>query len=87
MLSVFRIMFDLRSEKLPCRCNLQAQDCVRLLRLISFAKIVILDLVHETILSIKQHLGRVSNCRGSALSLAWMDHHWVLIHVDVLQKG
>ena len=79
-------MFDLRSEKLPCRCNLQAQDCVRLLRLISFAKIVIL-FVHETTFFIKQRPGRVPNCRGSALSLALMDHHWVLIHLDFLQKG
>ena len=69
VLGVSRTTFDLLSEKLPCRCNLPAQDCVRLLRQIS------------------QHLGRVSNCCGSAPSLAMMDRHRVLLHLDVHQKG
>ena len=48
-LRVFRIVFDLRSEKSLNRCNLAAQDCVRLLHLISPARIAILDLVLRTV--------------------------------------
>ena len=70
MLRVFRIKFDLRFEKSPCRCDLPAQDRVRVWHLISFAQIEVLDLVLETILPNEQHLGRVSNCCGDALSLA-----------------
>ena len=32
VLGVSRITFDPLSEKLPCRCNRPAQDCVRVLR-------------------------------------------------------
>ena len=80
-------MFDHRSEKFPCRCNLPAQDSVRLLRWILLAQIRILDLKHETILPNRQHLGRVSKCCGGAPSLVLIDRHWVLLHLDVVQKG
>ena len=32
VLGVSQITFNPLSKKLPCRCNLPAQDCVRLLR-------------------------------------------------------
>ena len=82
VLRVFRIMFDLLFEKLPCRGNLQAQDRVRWSRLILFAKIVILDLVLETIFSNKQHLGRVSICCNNELSSALANHRLVLLHLN-----
>ena len=60
-------LFDPRSEKLPCRCNLLAWDCVRLLHVTSFARPAILDLVLGIILSNEQHPDHVSNCCVSAL--------------------
>ena len=56
VLRVSRIMFDPLSEKLPCRCNLPAQDCVRLFRWIPSSKILIHDLAHETILPVNSIL-------------------------------
>ena len=53
-------MFDLRSEKSLCGCNLPAQDCVPLLHLISSARVAILDLVLGTILPNKRRLDHVS---------------------------
>ena len=87
MLGAFRVMFDLLFETLPCRRNLPAQECVRLSRQISFAKIVILDLVRETISSNKQHLDRISSCCGGAPSLVLIDRHWVLLNLAFLRKG
>ena len=60
--------FDLLSERLLCRCNLPAQDYVRLLHVISSARIEILDLVLGIILHNKRHPDYVSNCCDSALS-------------------
>ena len=67
-LRVFRIVFDLRSEKLLHRCNLPAQVCVRLLHLISSARIAFLDLVLGIMFPSKRHLDFVSNDCDSALS-------------------
>ena len=77
---------DLLFEKLPCRCNLQAQDRVQKSRLTLFAKIVTLDLVLETILSDTQHLRHVSNCCDNELSLALTNHRLVLLHPNFPQK-
>ena len=40
----------------------------------------------ETILPNEQHLGRVSNCCGDALSLALIFRLWVLLHLRFLKK-
>ena len=44
----------------------------------SFVQIAVLDLAYETALSIKQSIGRVSNCCGGAPSLVLIDRHRVL---------
>ena len=55
-------------QRFLCRCNLPAQDCVRLLHVISSARIAILDLVLWKILPRKRHPDHVSNCCDCALS-------------------
>ena len=61
VLGVFRILFDLLSVKLPKRCDQLAQDCVRLSRRISFAKIEIHGLVDGIILPKRRRPEHVSN--------------------------
>ena len=86
-LRFFRTVFDVRFEKLPCRCNSPAQECVRWLHSISSARIEILDLVLGTIFPNTRHLDHVSNCYDRALSWALWSHHWVLLHLDLPRKG
>ena len=69
------------------RFNLPAQDCVRLLHLISSARITILDHVLGTFLPNKRHLHRVSNCCDSALAWELWSHHSVLLHLDFQRNG
>ena len=68
-------------EKLLCRCNLPAQNCVQLRHGIWLARNVVLCLVRGTVLFNKQHLQYVSECCGNALSLVLTGRHRVLLHV------
>ena len=71
----FRSISFLRS----CRCKKPAQDYVRLLRWISFAKIVILDFAHGIILPNRRRPEYISNCCDSALFEELCSHHGVLL--------
>ena len=85
-LRVFRTVFDFRSERLLCRCYLPAQDRVRLLHVISSARIAILDLVLGIILSNKRHPDYVSSCCDSALSRELCSNHWAHLHLDLPKR-
>ena len=84
---VFRTVFDLRSERLLCRCTMLAQDRVRWSQVTLFAKSAIPDLVLGIILSNKRHPDYVSNDCGSALFEELCNHHCVLLHRSLQQKG
>ena len=72
------MLFDLLSLKLLYKCNQPAQDCLRLLRWISFAKIVIDDLAHGMILPKRRRPENVTNYQNNALFLFSRNHCCVL---------
>ena len=85
-LRVFRTVFDLRFERLLCRCNLLTQECVRWLHVTSFAEMAILDLALGIRLPNKRHPDYVSNCCDIALFEELCNHHRAFFFIGILPE-